>query len=87
MRACARRTWGSQPRATFGKGYKSWDPELNLSGTVFISHLHAQHVNQGVHSPGPIYKPARSSAHVPTPLLMSGPKDRFYDRFEPGRIQ
>lgn len=84
-----KRTWGAEPRATFGKGPKAWEPEVNLSAAPFISKAHAPHVNQGVHSPGPgRYSPeVCKPVHVPAPMINSGPSDRFYSRFEPGRIQ
>lgn len=81
------KTWGNDPRATFGKAPSRWEPEANLSATPFISKQHA-YLNHGVHSPGPgVYSPETSKPqHVPTPALSSGQQDRFYDRFEPGRI-
>uniref|UniRef100_A0A7S3QN89 Uncharacterized protein n=2 Tax=Dunaliella tertiolecta TaxID=3047 RepID=A0A7S3QN89_DUNTE len=82
----ADRPWKSQS-ATFGKGTKYWNPELNLSAAPFISHSHARVVNQGVHSPGVgAYRPKQPQPKVRSALLSSGPKDRFYDRFEPGRL-
>ena len=80
------RTWGNDPRATFGSAHKSWDPELNLSRATFISTEHAMHANQSVHSPGPVYFPTDVKRRVPAPALSSGQFDRFYDRFELGRI-
>uniref|UniRef100_A0A7S0RZR0 Uncharacterized protein n=1 Tax=Chlamydomonas leiostraca TaxID=1034604 RepID=A0A7S0RZR0_9CHLO len=82
------KTWGTDPRATFGKAPPRWEPETNYAAAPFLTKRH-ERVNQGVHSPGPgVYSPEASKpTHVPTPLLASGPPDRFYNRFEPGRIQ
>ncbi|KAJ9533832.1 hypothetical protein QJQ45_026920 [Haematococcus lacustris] len=84
------KVWGSDPRATFGKAPREWDPELRLSAAPFISHKHAQHANHGVHSPGPAQQagrePRKAYGHVTTPLLASGPRDRFFTRFEEGRV-
>ncbi|KAJ9533040.1 hypothetical protein QJQ45_018135 [Haematococcus lacustris] len=84
------KVWGSDPRATFGKAPREWDPELRLSAAPFISHKHAQHANHGVHSPGPAQQagrePRKAYGHITTPLLASGPRDRFFTRFEEGRV-
>lgn len=65
---------------------KAYEPQVNLSATVFISEAHAERINKSVHSPGPVYMPKDIRAgHVPTPALGSGP-DRFYSRAEPGRL-
>lgn len=83
-----RSSLGAGPKATIGKSPKTYEPQINLSATTFISAEHAKHVNQSVHSPGPIYLPKDIQAgHVPAPALGAGPADRFYNRFEPGRIQ
>mmetsp|Transcript_38647 Transcript_38647/g.85983 ORF Transcript_38647/g.85983 Transcript_38647/m.85983 type:complete len:523 (-) Transcript_38647:1004-2572(-) len=79
------RSWGCDPKATFGRANKLWEPEVNMSATTFISKEHAMRANQAVHSPGPIYFPQKVS-HISTPSINSGPPDRFYNRFEPGRL-
>lgn len=68
------------------RGKKEWQPEVNLSGTAFISKLHAHHSLQTIHSPGPVYYPKLPHEHVPVPALSSGPQDRFYSVCEPGRV-
>ncbi|KAF5836218.1 hypothetical protein DUNSADRAFT_6230 [Dunaliella salina] len=82
----ADRPWNPQS-ATFGKSTKYWDPARNLSAAPFVSHSHARVANQSVHSPGVgAYRPKHPQPKVHSTLLSSGPKDRFYDRFEPGRL-
>lgn len=84
-----RHTWRTQPHATIGRAPKVWDPSQSLTSAPFISPDHARVANASVHSPGPKYLPLEARTglpHVPTPVLKSGQPDRFYDRFEIGRV-
>ncbi len=45
-------------------------------------------MNLGLHSPAPVaYDPRLVPGNVPTPALGGGPRDRFANRNEPGRLQ
>eukprot|EP00873_Tetraselmis_striata_P046327 jgi/Tetstr1/466591/TSEL_000999.t1 len=75
------------PKYTFKREYQRPAPSTNLSASAFITERHAKTANHSVHSPGPIYYPNKPERHKASPnFSMSGPKDRFYDRFEPNRI-
>lgn len=73
--------------AAFGNASKEWDPARRLGAAPFLTHEHALTSNAAIFSPGPKYLPEWSkSGSVSTPLLCSGPSNRFYDRFEVGRL-
>lgn len=73
--------------AAFGNASREWDPARNLGAAPFLTKEHALTSNAAIFSPGPIYLPQWSkSGSVRTPLIWSGPSDRFYDRFEQGRV-
>jgi hypothetical protein len=60
-----------------------------MSAAVYISKAHAKHANLSTHSPGPVYLPKLEKsvkAHSPAPHLGSGQTDRFWNRFEQGRL-
>jgi hypothetical protein len=85
--------WGGTAHTTLGRASRDWSPATCLSATPYITEPHAKKANHGVHSPGPAaYHSALRSRggerHVPCSAFhMSGPGDRFYDRFEAHRIQ
>mmetsp|Transcript_40497 Transcript_40497/g.114708 ORF Transcript_40497/g.114708 Transcript_40497/m.114708 type:complete len:387 (-) Transcript_40497:1002-2162(-) len=75
------------PKWTFAREDQRPESMKNLSATSFISERHATISNHSVHSPGYIYNPNKPEMHKPSiNFNMSGPKDRFYDRFEQNRI-
>lgn len=82
---------GDGARATIGRAPKSYDPIANgLAATPFLSNEHAR-ANCGAGVPGPQqYRPHALRTGLdatPTPVLGSGPVERFYTRQEPGRLQ
>ncbi len=83
------RTLGDAPHAVVGTGPKLYDPVEHLPAAPWLGMAAARRVNLGVHSPGPaVYAPRDPRVgHVASPLLASGPKERFTGRHEPGRLQ
>lgn len=56
---------------------------------MYIDESHARVSNSAInaHSPGIVYNPRPVPEHVPSPAFhMSGDADRFYNRFELGRL-
>ena len=73
--------------AVFGTAGKFFDVELNQHAVPFISEGHAKSENYGIHSPGPILHVNKPPCKVANLKLGEyGPKDRFYSRFEQGRM-
>mmetsp|Transcript_42553 Transcript_42553/g.136527 ORF Transcript_42553/g.136527 Transcript_42553/m.136527 type:complete len:356 (-) Transcript_42553:215-1282(-) len=75
---------GDAPHFTF-RGKDFLRAEENISTVPFVSEFHSKIDNHGIYSPGPSWYNPEQMEHRLPPNFDSGP-DRFYDRFEPGRL-
>eukprot|EP00193_Tetraselmis_chui_P014468 CAMPEP_0177795402 /NCGR_PEP_ID=MMETSP0491_2-20121128/26213_1 /TAXON_ID=63592 /ORGANISM="Tetraselmis chuii, Strain PLY429" /LENGTH=356 /DNA_ID=CAMNT_0019318229 /DNA_START=303 /DNA_END=1370 /DNA_ORIENTATION=- len=53
------------PKYGFKREYQRPAPSTNLSASTFITERHAKTANHSIHSPGPIYYPAKPELHKP----------------------
>jgi hypothetical protein len=54
------------PKYGFKREYQRPAPSTNLSASTFITERHAKTANHSIHSPGPIYYPAKPELHKRT---------------------
>lgn len=81
-------TFGAGPHPSIGNAPRDFSPERSLNQAPFISKDHCYHANQLLFSApvGSYDIPGMENERVKSPTLNSGPADRFFDRFEPGRV-